>query len=142
MLQQIGVTKGICALPGDRGCELALKLARESELMLYVQLADADEVEAARRHAYDAGFYGTRIFIEEGPAGRLHLANNVADALIATGTAQRMPVEEALRVVRPQGRVILGARQETKPFPAGVDAWTHPYHGPDNTPVSQDKRAR
>jgi outer membrane protein assembly factor BamB len=26
-----------------------------------------------------------------------------------------------------------------KPFPAGVDDWTHPYHGPDNNPQSQDK---
>ena len=27
----------------------------------------------------------------------------------------------------------------TKPFPAGVDDWSHPYHGPDNNPQSNDK---
>ena len=142
LLQQIGVTKGICALPGDRDCNLALALARESELMLYVQLAEAAEVEAARRRAFDAGLYGTRIFVERGPTERLHLADNVADAVIASGPAEKMPVAEALRVVRPQGRVILGARQETKPFPAGVDDWSHPYHGSDNNPVSKDTVAR
>lgn len=142
LLQRIGVTKGICALPGDRGCGLALSLARESELLLYVQLADAAEVEAARRRAYDAGLYGTRIFVEQGPAERLHLAGSVADAVIAAGAAESLPVAEALRVVRPQGRVLLGARQETKPFPAGVDDWSHPYHGPDNNPVSTDTLAR
>ncbi len=142
VLQRIGVTKGICALPGDRDCNLALRLARESELMLYVQLPDAAEVEAARRRAFDAGLYGTRIFVEQGPLQRLHLADNIADAIIATGAAEMMPVAEAFRVVRPQGRVILGARQETKPLPAGIDDWSHPYHGPDNNPVSNDKVAR
>jgi len=142
LLKQIGVTKGICALPGDRGCSLALGLARDSELTLYVQLADPTEVEAARRRAFDAGLYGTRIFVEQGPLQRLHLADNVADALIASGAAEKMPVGEALRVVRPQGRVLLGAREETKPFPAGVDDWSHPYHGADNNPVSNDKLAR
>ena len=142
LLRQIGVTQGICALPGDRGCSLALSLARESELLCYVQLADAAEVEAARRRAFDAGLYGTRIFVERGPAERLHLADNVADALIAPGLGDELPVAEALRVVHPQGRVLLGARAETKPFPPGVDDWTHPYHGPDNNPVSNDKLAR
>lgn len=142
VLQQIGVTKGICALPGDRDCNLALRLARESELMLYVQLPDAAGVEVARRRAFDAGLYGTRIFVEQGPLQRLHLADNIADAIVASGAAETMPIAEALRVVRPQGRVILGPRQETKPLPAGIDDWSHPYHGPDNNPVSNDKVAR
>jgi hypothetical protein len=142
LLRQIGVTKGICALPGDTGCKLALSLAHASDLVLYVQLADAAEVESARRRAYDAGLYGTRIFVEQGPVDHLYLADNVADALVATGPAEKMPVNEALRVVRPEGKALLGARLETKPFPAGVDNWTHPYHSADNNPVSKDTLAR
>ncbi len=129
-------------MPGDAGGRLALNLARESELVLYVQLAGAAEVEVARRRAYEAGLYGTRIFVEQGPADRLYLADNVADALIAAGPAGSMPIEEARRVVRPQGKVMVGGREETKPFPDGIDDWTHPYHGPDNNPVSRDKLAR
>jgi len=142
LLRQIGATKGICALPGDTGCRLALSLAHASELVLYVQLADPAEVEAARRRAYDAGLYGTRLFVEQGPLDHLYLADNVADAVIATGTAEKMPVNEALRVVHPEGKALVGARLETKPFPAGVDNWTHPYHSPDNNPVSHDTLAR
>ena len=142
MLRQIGVTKGICALPGDTGCKLALSLARATDLVLYVQLADAAEVEAARHRAYDAGLYGTRIFVEQGPVDHLYLADNVADALVATGSAEKIPVNEALRVVRPEGKALLGTRLETKPFPAGVDDWTHPYHSADNNPVSKDTVAR
>lgn len=69
---------------GDRECKLALGLARESQLTLDVPLADAAEVEAARRRAFDAGIYGPRIFVD----------------------------------------------------------WSHPYHGADNNPVSNDKLAR
>ncbi|HOW65901.1 MAG TPA: PQQ-binding-like beta-propeller repeat protein [Verrucomicrobiota bacterium] len=142
LLRQIGVTKGICALPGDRDCKLALSLARESELIFYVQLTEEAEVEAARQLAYDAGFYGTRVFVEQGPRDHLHLADDIADALIAADHAEGMPLEEALRVVHPQAKVILGTRQETKRFPEGIDDWSHPYHRPDNNPVSEDKRAR
>ncbi|HEY5909207.1 MAG TPA: PQQ-binding-like beta-propeller repeat protein [Verrucomicrobiae bacterium] len=142
LLEQVGVTKGICALPGDSGCRLALALARESELLLYVQLDSAVAVAEARRRAYDAGFYGTRIFVEQGPVDHLHLADNVVDALVATGTAEKMPVGEALRVVRPQGKALLGANLQVKPFPAGIDEWSHPYHAPDNNPVSSDSVAR
>ena len=115
LLRQIGITKGICALPGDNDCNLAIQLARESELTCYVQLPDAEDVESARRRAFDAGLYGTRIFVEQGGTDQLHLASNIADAVIASGSAEAMPITEALRVVHPQGHVILGARRETKP---------------------------
>jgi len=142
LLRQIGITKGICTLPGDVGCALALRLARASDLLCYVQLEDPAQAEAARRQAYEAGLYGTRIFVAAGAYNHLHLAANVSDAVIGTGSAENMPVGEALRVVRPEGKVLLGARQATKPFPEGVDDWSHPYHGPDNNPVSRDKLAR
>ena len=29
-----------------------------------------------------------------------------------------------------------------KPVPAGIDEWTHPYHGPDNNPQSTDRYVR
>ena len=141
-LQRLGVTRGICALPGDAKCELALKLARETDLLVYVQLAKAGEVEAARRAADAAGFYGTRIFVERGPYARLHLADNVADALVALGEAAAMSEAEALRVIHPQAKAFLGGKELAKPVPAGVDDWSHPYHGPDNNPLSRDQLAR
>jgi len=142
LVQRVGVTRGICAVPGDAKCEVALRLARASELLVYVQLAQDAEVEAARRAADAAGFYGSRIFVDKGPLARLHLADNVADALIAAGDAAKMPEAEALRVLRPEGKALLGEKELTKPFPPGVDDWSHPYHGPDNNPQSRDQVAR
>ena len=49
---------------------------------------------------------------------------------------------EALRVLRPQGKAFIGNRELTKPFPEGIDDWSHPYHGPDNNPQSNDRIAR
>ena len=139
ILDRIGVTSGICVVPGDKNCEMALKLARQSELLIYVQLPQAKDVEAARKAADAAGFYGTRIFVEKGDLTKLHLADNIADALVAVGDAVGISKVEALRVVRPQGKVLLGRKVLTKPFPDGIDDWSHPYHGPDNNPQSEDQ---
>ena len=43
---------------------------------------------------------------------------------------------------KPEGKALLGNKVLTKPFPAGVDDWSHPYHGPDNNPQSQDRVAQ
>jgi outer membrane protein assembly factor BamB len=139
---QIAPKQGLCVVLGDPQCELALKLARETELLLYLQFADPQTVEAARRQADAAGFYGTRIFIEQGPANRLYLADNLADALIAAGPAAGLPEAEALRVLHPRGKALLGQKELVKPVPAGVDDWSHFYHGPDNNPLSRDQVAR
>lgn len=54
ILENIGVKRGICALLGDPTCKLALELARESELLIYVQLPQAKNVEKVRKVADDA----------------------------------------------------------------------------------------
>ncbi|MCX6904058.1 MAG: PQQ-binding-like beta-propeller repeat protein [Verrucomicrobia bacterium] len=142
LLRQLGVTRGLCVVLGDRSGSTALRLARNSELMVYVQLADAKAVAEARRNAEEAGLYGSRVFIEQGPWTRLYLADNIADALLAIGEAATITEAEALRVLHPEGKAILGERELIKPFPAGIDDWRHPYHGPDNNPVSHDLVAR
>ena len=141
-LPEIGVTRGICVVLGDPKCELAIKLAKKTELLVYVQLPEAGEAERARRQVDRAGLYGARILVESGPIASLHLADNVADALVAVGEAAAMPEAEALRVLHPQATAWLGDRKLVKPIPAGVDDWSHYYHGPDNNPLSRDAVAR
>ncbi len=138
-LSEVGVTRGICVILGDARCELALQLAKKTDLLIYVQLPQARDAQAACEIVDDAKLYGTRIFVESGALTELHLADNLADVLIAVGQASGIPEVEALRVVRPGGKAFLGRKVVIKPFPEGVDDWTHPYHGPDNNPQSQDK---
>ena len=139
ILQKIGVSRGICVLPGDKNCALALAMARGSELTLYVQLADAKDVDAARRAADAAGLYGTRIYVERGTPDRIHLADNLADAVVAAGDA--VAKAEVLRVLNPLGKGLLGQEVVVKPFPEGADDWSHHFHAPDNNPQSKDRLA-
>jgi len=142
VLDRVGVTRGICVMLGDPTGELAIELARTSERIVYVQLPQAEQVAHTRRAADAAGFHGTRIFVAKGPPSRLHLADNLADVLIALGAAAKMPEAEVLRVLCPGGRALLGARELTKGLLEGTDDWSHPYHGPDNNPQSKDRIAR
>ncbi|MCX7047031.1 MAG: PQQ-binding-like beta-propeller repeat protein [Candidatus Sumerlaeota bacterium] len=140
--QNLGVTRGICVVLGDPTCELALKMARESELLIYAQMPDAADVEKARQKAHEAGFYGTRIYIEKGAYSKLYLADNIADALVAVGEAANMPQAEAKRVLHPGAKALIAGKELIKPSATGTDDWSHPYHGPDNNPLSRDQIAR
>ena len=142
ILDTIGASRGICVVLNDLNCDLALKLALKSELLLYVQLQDSADVEAARQRIDAEGLYGTRIFVEKGELKKVHLADNLADVLVVLDGDGEIPEEEALRVLRPQGTAFIGRKELIKPYPEGVDDWSHPYHGPDNNPQSADQVAR
>ncbi len=137
VVQAVGARQGICVVVGEGACDLALELAKGTELLIYTQLQSKD-FESACRRVEEAGYYGSRIFVGE-DAQKLHLAGNVADVVVALGNTPGFSTEEMLRVARPAGKVILSDKTVTKPFPQGVDDWTHPYHGPDNNPQSNDK---
>jgi len=141
LLSRLGLKKGICVVLGDRRCELALELAKRSELTLYVQVREADERQAACRAADAAGLYGSRIYVDGGDPARIHLADNLADAVVAAGDPAGIPGTEVLRVLRPGGKALLGQEVLTKPFPDGTDEWSHHYHGPDNNPQANDRLA-
>jgi outer membrane protein assembly factor BamB len=141
-LRTIGVRRGICAVLDDRGCRLARALASSSELIVYVQLSRGEDVAAARRAADRAGLYGTRIFVDQGTGQRIGLADDLADAVIVPAGPSAVSRAEILRVLRPEGRAILGGELVVKPFPEGTDDWTHHYHRPDNNAQSQDRLAR
>jgi outer membrane protein assembly factor BamB len=141
-LKAIGVTRGVCVLVGDKECALARQLAGKSELLVYVQLPTGDEVAAACRAADGAALYGTRIFVEKGTPAHIGLASNTADAVVVAGDAGGIVKSEVLRVLRPQGKALVGQEQWVKPFPEGIDDWSHHYHGPDNNPQSRDRLAR
>ena len=55
ILDDIGVTQGICVVAGDENCEVALELVEGSDLTVYVQLEGDADVEAARAAANAAG---------------------------------------------------------------------------------------
>ncbi|MDD4787622.1 MAG: hypothetical protein PHO07_10640, partial [Pirellulales bacterium] len=142
VLGRIGVSRGICVVLADRPGEEVLELARRSELVLFVQTTRAAAAKALRASADRAGLLGTRVTVHHGPWSRTPLADRLADAVIVTGSAVaavRRDDGEVRRVVRPLGRIVYPDREVAIPHPAGVDDWTHPYHGPDNNPLALDE---
>jgi len=135
-------TRGVCVFLGDKECNSAIALARKTEWRVYVALTSIEDVTAASRAADAAGLLGKQIFVEKQAPGRIGLADNVADAVVALGDAVATPKTELLRVLRPDGKAMVGGEVVTKPIPAGIDEWSHHYHGPSNNPQSLDKLAR
>uniref|UniRef100_A0A7C2JYY3 Pyrrolo-quinoline quinone repeat domain-containing protein n=1 Tax=Schlesneria paludicola TaxID=360056 RepID=A0A7C2JYY3_9PLAN len=137
--------KGIVAvldLP-EGGAEGLIARANDSELLIYFQSADAKQVESVRKAAEDAGLLGQRVFIDRVSANAVRLADNIADVvLVATTAKDGVSDEELLRILRPRAVAFVGDRRLTKPVPDGTDDWSHPFHGPDNNPQSQDRHVR
>lgn len=145
VLRKAGVSRGIGVVVGDVGGRLALDLARQSDLMLLVLVPDAPSAAKTCQAVYQAGLYGTRIFVEQLRAGQIGLADNLADVVVLLGKpgGHGWPgKDEVLRVLRPQGIALAGGQVWSKPFPEGIDEWTHHYHRADNNPQSQDRLAR
>ena len=151
--------RGVCVVVGDRKCELTLRMAPHNALTYYVQLASDDDVLAARRAADEAGLLGTRVYVAKGEPGRIALADNLADLVFAHDASAALRAE-LLRVLQPGGHGVAGDLHLTdpaggesgprisgeaflsKPVPDGADDWSHPYHGPDNNPQSDDRLAK
>ncbi len=138
IITRLDSPRGIAVVLED--ADLALELARQSELVVYLQSASSEVVTEARRSADAAGLLGTRLVAEQGPPDHIHLANNLADVVVdAAGTSPEAAIS---RVLRPGGTGVHGGRQSVKPFPNESDVWSHPYHGPDNNPQSRDGLVR
>ncbi|MGI9473302.1 MAG: PQQ-binding-like beta-propeller repeat protein [Rubripirellula sp.] len=142
---RLDLERGVVAIIGvDAGdLESVLDLCRRSELILYVQTPDPTFANQLRASADDAGLLGRRLFIETGSLQALHLGDDVADRIVIANAPERLPSDdELMRPLRPRGVVLMGKERRVKPVPEGIDEWSHPYHGPDNNPQSDDQLVR
>ncbi len=145
VLERLDSPRGVCVvlgLPEAGRAGFVTELARQSELLIYFQSPEADEVAAVRGAAEGAGLLGTRVFADRGAFSSIQLADNVAGTVVVSPTARGATGNDHLRVLHPGGRAILGELSIVKPFPDDTDSWSHPFHGPDNNPQSTDRRAR
>jgi len=142
----LSTEKGICVilgLPASANPAFVTEMAKQSELLVYFQSPRAEEVAAVREAAAAAELLGTRVFADRGESRVIHLADNLADAVLVAPAVEKEATEaELLRVLHPEGVAIVGGRRLVKPRPVGVDQWSHVFHGPDNNPLSTDQLAR
>lgn len=143
LIQSVGADAGILVLvdPPDPGIAPVLELLRDTRFIVYYQSADEARISELRHDADAAGLLGRRLFVDSGTPSSIQVANNLADA-IWTGPISEKEEKEILRVLRPGGTAFIAGRTVVKRRPVGTDDWSHPYHGPDNNPQSEDQLAR
>jgi outer membrane protein assembly factor BamB len=141
-LQQLDLNRGIVAvigLPNNQAGDL-IDACKASDLTVYVQVAELRLANELRQAADVADLLGRRLFIQSGSVESIHLGDNVADRILVAGESP--PREELLRALRPRGIAMINGNKLSKPVPKGADDWSHPYHGPDNNPNSDDQLVR
>ena len=144
-LHRMQLTRGlvvVIGLPGD-DVHYLVDLCRANELKVYFQTSDPAQADAVRQVAEVADGLCSRLFVQTGSTRRIHLSDNLADRILVH-TSQRDVVsrDELLRVLRPRGIAMMDSETIVKPIPEGADDWSHPYHGPDNNPQSNDSLVR
>ena len=140
---RLQVQRGIIAVIGISAQEVddVTEIAKQTEALVYVQANDAQVLNRLRNQLRAQDLLGRRVFVDRGAASSIQLADNVADGAWISASATANDAE-VLRVLRPKGIAVWGERTLVKPVPEGIDEWTHPYHGPDNNPQSNDQLVR
>lgn len=147
-LNKMGDQNNICVvlgLPDSARPDFVTDLAKQSQWRIYFQSPSLKDVTAVRESAEKAGLLGKRIFAHQGGYKSVHLADNLAGAVWVSAVSKtaKKELSEVARVLHPEGVAYLdGVRMFAKAYPKGIQAWDHPYHGPDNNPQSYDELAR
>jgi outer membrane protein assembly factor BamB len=139
---KLGIQKGIVAVLGftEADAQAVVNVASSGGPRVYFQSSDASAVKAVREAADKSQRLTVQVSADLGVLSSIHLSENLADGvLVAESAADQVSDAEVLRVLRPRGIAIIGERRIVKPVPDGIDDWSHPYHGPDNNPQSNDQ---
>ena len=142
--EPLQLPRGIIAVigPDDQQVGDLIDRCARSEIVVFCQFDDSDAAKRATVAAEEAGLLGKRLIVQQGNSKTVHLGNNVADRIWVAGD-RGVPVrDECMRALRPRGIALLDGQRHVKPVPEGADDWSHPYHGPDNNPNSDDQLVR
>lgn len=148
IVRRSGVREGYCV---DLGCgngDLALELARRTQLYIVAIDAYPQQVALARQRLNQAGLYGVRVTVHLGDPDHTRYPKQFANLVVSqrslTDGANGVDANEVLRVQRPYG----GAACLGKPGEMSVSVrgplenagqWTHLYADAANTLCSTDE---
>ena len=124
------------------GCDDAFTESAGKIPGMLVQVLDTDRaaVSAARERLMTAGLYG-KVTVSHLRGTTLPYADNLARHVVVIKKGL-VSSEETARVLCPGGvhvtRDERGWKTTPKPWPIGIDHWTHFLHGPDNNAVAAD----
>jgi len=100
----------------------------------------ATDIATVRKRLQAQGGYGA-VSVDLWDGKHLPYADNLVNLIVADDSAEAAEAE-LMRVLAPRGILLRRAgdawRKTVKPWPEGLDQWTHYFHGPDGNPVAQD----
>lgn len=144
ILEKAGARRGFGLITPGQPAELALELARQSELDFIMLAKVAGSAETLREDIRRAGL-STRITVhEQSPSKPLPYTDYIFNLILAKKPEnEKISAEELRRVLRPHGGMLVwGPDSKTieKRGPlADVGEWSHMYANPANTVCSDDK---
>jgi len=138
ILDASGVKGGLVVHVGCGDGRLTACLLRSNSFLVHGLDRDQADVDRARRHIRSLGLYG-RVSVDRWDGRHLPYVDNLVNLLVVEEPVAR---EEILRVLAPRGVAFIrdkrGWKRLSKPWPEGMDEWTHYLHDPSNNAVSQD----
>ncbi len=140
ILRQAGVAGGVVVHLGCGDGSLTAQLKTgEHQLVQGLDMNPAN-VATARRNLRAAGVYGP-VSADIWDGRRLPYGDNLVNLIVAEDLA-RVSQAEVLRVLAPNGVALVRRNGEwerlVKPWPHGMDQWTHYFHDADGNPVADD----
>ncbi len=140
ILSRSGISAGYALIIGSDEGQLAMELARHSDLFIYGIEPDVDKVFQARARLEAAGLYGSRVMILRGDPTDTKLPIYFANLIVISDAAHK---EEAHRLLRPYGGVLIhGNKVYKRGKLEGAGQWSHQYANPANTVNSADERVK
>jgi hypothetical protein len=82
LVQRTRIARGVACVSNCGDGELALELARNSELLVLAMDPDPANVAAAKQKAADAGLIGRRLYVQQGTLEAIPFADNYVDLLV------------------------------------------------------------
>lgn len=135
-----GVRDGLVVHVGCGDGRLTAALRCGEHCLVQGLETDPAKVEVARRNIQSLGGYGP-VSVDRWDGRSLPYVDNLVNLLVAEdlGALDR---DEIIRVLAPGGAVCVkrGGQwgRTTKPWPPGIDEWTHWLHGADGNAVARD----
>jgi len=159
---ELGVSGGLCVIVESDDSAAAAPLAETGRFLVHLLYRDADAVAAARADLQQRGVYGLTSVDRLAAGGRLPYTENLVNLLrVDRKMAGAVTADELARVLCPRGVLLVAAQacsedqlraagladvnrygegwlSARKPWPAGMDEWTHSRHSAAGNAVSGD----
>ncbi len=151
-------SKGYCVIVNPSTCEIAYDIATRSDMHVLCLIDDEEACLTAQQQLLPTGLYGTRIHYLRGSLSTVHIQDYIATVIVSEQALSDEIESEALRIVRPEGGVILCFNTSTpandnwtqhsdknisysryqRGTLADTGNWSHAYGGPEATSCSND----